>query len=99
MTLNPGKLPAIALYIELIDSFAGGEISASEFDRSFIRAMKLERRILGEPVYSILEELFEDADAYVERPELRTEPEDLDDEQLLSCALRSRESLRNVGYE
>lgn len=30
----------------------------------------------------MLQELFEDADAYVERPELRTEPEDLDDEQL-----------------
>jgi hypothetical protein len=43
--------------------------------------------------------LFEDADAYVEQAELRTDPEDLDDEQLLASALRAREALRELGYE
>jgi hypothetical protein len=34
--------------------------------------------------------MFEDADAYVEQADLRTEPEDLDDERLLACALCAR---------
>lgn len=98
MTCGAQRLPDIAPYIELIDDFVDGTISASEFDRSFTQAMKSERRTLGDPVYAILQELFEDADVYVERPELRTEPEDLNDDQLLSSALRTRESLRRVGY-
>ena len=62
--------------------------------------MKSERRTLGDPVYPILQELFEDADASVEREaELRTEPEDLDDEQLRASALRARHALSGLGYE
>ena len=61
--------------------------------------MKSERRTLGDPVYPILQELFEDADAYVEQAELRTEPEDLDDEQLRASALRARHALSGLGYE
>jgi hypothetical protein len=61
--------------------------------------MKSERRTLGDPVYSILQQLFEDADAYVEQAALRTELEDLDDEQLLASALRARRALRGLGYE
>jgi hypothetical protein len=37
--------------------------------------------------------LFEDADAYVEQAELRTEPEDLDDDQLLASAPQTRDSV------
>ena len=61
--------------------------------------MKSEQRTLGDPVYPILQGLFEDADAYVEQGELRTAPEDLDDEQLRASALRARDALRGLGYD
>jgi len=99
MTPYPSGLPDISSYLDLIDRFIGRDISAPDFEKSFLHAMKAERRILGDPVYPILQELFEDADAYVEQAELRTEPEDLDDDRLLASALRARDALRGIGYE
>src|ERR1700754_4927689 len=99
MILHPSGLHEISSYMDLIDRFIGRDICAPEFEKSFLRAMKAEQRTLGDPVYPILQELFEDADAYVEQAELRTDPEDLDDEQLLACALRARDALRGLGYE
>ena len=99
MTRYPPELPNISAYLDLIDRFIGRNISAPDFEKSFLQAMKSERRILGDPLYPILQELFEDADAYVAQAERRTEPEDLDDEQLLASALRARRALRGLGYE
>jgi hypothetical protein len=99
MTPHSSELPDVSSYIDLIDRFIGGDISAPDFEKFFLQAMKSERRILGDPVYPILQELFEDADAYVEQLELRTEPEDLDDEQLRASALRARHALRALEYE
>ena len=98
MTTCPPELPDISSYLDLIDRFLGRDISAGDFQISFLQAVKSERRILGDPVFPVLEELFEDADAYVDRAELRTEAEDLDDEQLLASALRARHALRGLGY-
>ncbi|OBF33035.1 hypothetical protein A5724_20665 [Mycobacterium sp. ACS1612] len=50
-------MPDISLYLDLIDRFIGREISASEFEKSFLHAMKSETRILGDPVYPILRDL------------------------------------------
>ena len=99
MTPHPSELPDVSSYVDLIDRFIARDISAPDFAKSFLRTTKSERRTLGDPVYPILQELFEDADAYVEQAERRTEPEDLDDEQLLASALRARRALRGLGYE
>ena len=99
MTHFPTELPDVSSYLDLIDRFIGRDISAPDFERSFLQTMKSERRTLGDPVYPILQELFEDADAYVEQAELRTEPEDLDAEKLLASAERARNALRELGYE
>lgn len=82
-----------------MDDFIVDKISASEFEGAYLRAIKSEQRILDEKVFSILQELFEDADAYVPYPDLRTDQEDLDDEQLRECASRARGALRGLGYE
>lgn len=99
MTLHPPELPDVSSYVDLIDRFIGRDLSARDFEKSFLQAMKSERRVLGDPVYPILQELFEDADAYVEQAGLGTEPKDLDDEQLLASAVRARHALRGLGYE
>ena len=61
--------------------------------------MASEHRTLGDAVYSVPQKLSEDADDYVEQADLRTEPEDLDDERLLASALRARHALRRLEYE
>ena len=95
---EPLSLPDISSYIKMIDSFIGGSMIASDFAKSFPQAMKAERRTLGEPVYPVLQQLFEDTDTYVADPDLRSEPEDLDDDQLLACARRARQCLRDIGF-
>jgi hypothetical protein len=77
---------------------SGGNLSGPEFEKAYLHTVKAEHRLLGDLVYPILEELFEDADAYVDRAELRTEPQDLDDEQLLASARHAREALTALGY-
>lgn len=84
---------------DLLDRFLGGEATAPEFEKSFLAMMKTERRTLDEPAHPVLQRLFEDADAYVERPELRTDADDLDDEQLLESARRARRALNALGLE
>lgn len=87
------------MYIKLIDNFVGNRTSANEFEVSYLSALKLEDRGFAVPIFDVLQRLFGDADAYVADPELRTEPEDLDEEQLRECAIRARRELRELGYD
>ena len=91
-------LPEINSYIGLIDRFLRRSVSAPDFRLTYLRMVKNEQRILGGRVFPVLQELFEDADRYVAEPRLRTGPEDLDDEGLMSCAARARGALRDLGY-
>jgi hypothetical protein len=95
----PNELPDLSSYIRLIDDFIARRMSAPEFEKSYLSALKLENRGLAVPIFDVLQRLFGDADAYVAYPELRTEPEDLDEEQLRECALRARGELRELGYD
>lgn len=90
--------PDISRYLELIDSFLSETMAAAAFQRAFLTEMKCERRILGDPAYPILQELFENADAYVEYPDLRENPDDLDDDQLRICAQPAQKALRSNGF-
>lgn len=83
----------ISPYIAIIDRFLAGEIAAASFARTYMKMMKSETRMLGDAIYPVLQDLFGDADAYVEQPDLRTDSEDLDENDLLACARRARERL------
>jgi hypothetical protein len=97
---EPSKeLPDLSSYIRLIDDLIAHRTTAPEFERSYLSALKSENRGLEVPVFDVLQKLFGDADAYVANPELRTEPEDLDDEQLRKCAVRARSELRDLGFD
>ncbi|MEW5812514.1 MAG: colicin immunity domain-containing protein [Actinomycetota bacterium] len=98
MTPDDRSPPDINSYIDLIDRFLHRSVSAPDFQLTYLRMLKNERRILGEHVFLILQELFEDADRHVAEPRLRTGTEDLDDEGLMSSAARAREALRGLGY-
>jgi self-protective colicin-like immunity protein len=98
MSSHPTRSRDIATYISLMDDFISDKMSAVEFEKSYLSAIKSERRMLADDVFPILQELFEDADAYVPYPDLRTDHEDLDDDQLRACAIRARRALRELGF-
>lgn len=98
MMSEEDRNPEIASYIEIVDHFIGGGISAAEFERSLLSAIKSERRELGGLIYPLLQGLFEDADAYVEEPRLRRGPDDLNENQLWAAACKARQALRDLGY-
>ena len=81
-----------------MDDFIAGAMSAPAFAMGYLTAVKQEQRLLGNHVFHHLQVMFEDADAYVAYPELRTDPEDLDDDQLRDCAIRNRQALCDMGY-
>jgi hypothetical protein len=91
--------PDIATYVALIDDFISQKVSAPEFEPQYLSMVKNEQRILPDNVFSIIQELFEDVDAYVPYAHLRTDPEDLDDGQLRACAVRARDALRELGFD
>ncbi|WP_133119087.1 colicin immunity domain-containing protein [Mycolicibacterium agri] len=93
------RTPDTSGYFRLIDDFIAGRMTAPEFQKSFLIALKFENRGLDDRLFDVLQRLFEDTDDYVAYPELRTDPEDLDDEQLRECAIRARRELRDLGYE
>lgn len=99
MSKRPNELPDLRVYIGLIDNFIANVIGAPEFQKSYLSTMKSEQRIFGDPIFPVIQRLFGDADAYVAYPELRTEPEDLDDDQLRECAIRARGELRDLGFD
>ena len=99
MNKRPNELPDLSSYIRLIDDFIAHRMAAPEFEKSYLSAVKSEQRNLADPIFASIQRLFGDADAYVAYPELRTEPEDLNDEQLRECAIRARSELRELGFD
>jgi hypothetical protein len=99
LTSTSDHARALAPYLALIDDFVDRTLPAPAFEAAYLRAIKNEQYIFGAPIFPVLQRLFEDADAYVEDPKLRTEPEDHDDEGLRECAVRVREALRRLGFD
>lgn len=85
-------MSATEKYTALITQFVDGKISASQFEASYLELFKNETEILPEDVYSVLNSLFSDVDAYCKDPVLR-DNDDLNEDELLVCA---KEALKNI---
>jgi hypothetical protein len=72
-------------YVQLIDSFVQGEISGLEFDRAYMEMFQGDPTMRPEAVFSILDWLFCEVDAFCDDPDLR-DADDLDEKQLRDCA-------------
>jgi len=79
-------------YILLITQFVTGDITASQFEVSYLEMFKNEAKELPEDTYDVLNSLFSDVDAYCGDPELRDD-DDLCDEELMSSA---KEALKKL---
>jgi len=51
-------------YVQLIRDFLSGAIPAPDFETRYLSAMKSQERDLGREVFFILQDLFDDVDAY-----------------------------------
>jgi hypothetical protein len=94
MTISPDWVQHVQKYRVMIDAFIADQIDAAEFEKLYLSAIKVEKTVFPDSIYSALQELFEDVDAYVSDPNLRTEQEDIDEDHLHSCAVRARDALR-----
>lgn len=73
-------------YRELILRFATRQISAEEFEPSYLRLFKYDEDQVTSSEFNFLEKLFFAVDDYVADPELRQAVAGLDEEQLRNCA-------------
>lgn len=80
-------------YVQLIDSFVHGGISALEFERVYLQMYKEDPTIRPESEYEILDRLFSDVDAFCADSGLRS-IDDLDEEQLRAEARTALGRLR-----
>jgi hypothetical protein len=89
--------PDLSSYIALIDEFVAAALTPEEFDLAYLRLFLGDHRMFGDPWYPVLNDLFYACEAYVIQPELRTEPGDLDEAQLLDAARAARARLATLG--
>ncbi len=79
--MNPAAQPLV----ELTRQFLGDEMSAATYDTQY-RALFATMPILGDETFEPLDALFMACEAYVEDPELRDDPWDVDEAQLRAAA-------------
>lgn len=78
------KISELKEYLDLMERFQTGQIDALSFERDYLTTFKAERRHFPKHIYSVLNELFSDVDAYVTDSTIRNS-KDLDEAQLLEC--------------
>ena len=79
-------------YIDLIESFVAGTLTASEFERSYLAMFKSDQRMFPEDVFDVLNELFSAVDCFTANlVEMRKE--NIDEFQLLAA---SKEALQKI---
>ena len=97
--------PGFLRLLEDMDTFISGEISPPDFECRFfsnknLHLQTLDGRKFGYAVYQALFYVVED---YVADPELRTDPEDLGDQDLLDAVVSARkkftDELAGLGYD
>ena len=82
-------------YATLAQSFVDGEISAVQFEDSYLTLFRNEAKYIPEEFATPINEIFYDVDAYVADPALR-EDGDLDENQLKDRVAASTAKLQNA---
>ena len=72
---------SLSIYIQMIESFLKNEITATDFERRYLRLFKDDNTNWNQHEYEVLNQLFSDVDAFCADPSLRNS-KDLDERQL-----------------
>lgn len=97
MTGPNDEPPDLSSYVGLLDQFLATVIDARTFRSAYLRMFLGDKRLFGDPWYPVLNNLFYACEDYVPQAELRTDPGDLDDSQLLDAARTARARLAALG--
>jgi hypothetical protein len=82
-------------YIDLVESFINGQISARQFEKSFLEKFKNNSSQFDETEYKILNNVFYDVEDFCADPTIRGEG-DLDEQQLKTKSKKHLEELRSL---
>jgi len=93
--LDQAKMQALSRYLDLLRSFACGDIDVSSFEKEYLRAFKNEDTLFGGKVYEILNGLFGDIDEYCADPMIRND-DDIDEKELLKRTIAALVRLESL---
>lgn len=79
-------------YLELMELFHSGQITSVQFETRYLALFKADQRLFPAEIFSVLNQLFSDVDAFVADPNIRGR-NDLDEEQLLTSSRAAYERL------
>ena len=85
--------PDLVEHANLIRAFTDGQIQAGEFETSYLRLVKNDPVIHGEPAFNILDELFYYVDEYFDDPDFTEEESMREQEDLRTHAKEALEKL------
>lgn len=80
-------------YIELVESFTNIQISAQQFEKSYLEMFKNDSSQFSEREYEVLNNIFYDVEDFCADPTIRDE-DDLDERQLRTKSKKHLEELR-----
>lgn len=80
-------------YIELVESFTNIQISAQQFEKSYLEMFKNDPSQFSEREYEVLNNIFYDVEDFCADPTIRDE-DDLDERQLRTKSKKHLEELR-----
>jgi hypothetical protein len=86
-----------AEHVRMIKSFVGGQISAGEFESRYLRLVKNDPAIHGEPAFGIIDELFFHVDEYFDDPDFDEDQRRQEDEKLRSAAKVALDKLMQLA--
>jgi hypothetical protein len=83
-------------FVDLAERLLSRELSPTDFESEFFRLWGSDRTTRSPEVFAVLERFFFVVEDYVDDPELRDEPGDLDEDQLRAGAQRLLDELAAV---
>ena len=82
-------------YIDLVESFTNSQISAQQFEKSYLELFKNDSSQFGEREYEVLNNIFYDVEDFCADPTIRDE-DDLDERQLKTKSEKHLQELRSL---
>lgn len=88
--------PDLVEYARLIDEFVNHHLTAAEFERRYLRLVKDDPTIHGEPAFGIIDGLFFHVDEYFDDPDFTDHQRQQAEEKLRNHAREALAALTNV---
>ncbi|HWE90645.1 MAG TPA: colicin immunity domain-containing protein [Pseudonocardiaceae bacterium] len=89
--------PDLAEYAGLIKGFVDRRITAGEFEARYLRLVKDDKVIHGEPAFGIIDDLFYYVDEYFDDPDASDDERQIEERNLRSHATEALEKIIQIS--